>query len=83
MQFHTHKLKGKRSYRAVLQNMHYSTNPEEIKTDIEKLGHTVTNIWNIKPYRTKLSLPMFFVELKLAPKSKNMFRIYTTVKNKI
>jgi hypothetical protein len=29
--------------------MHYSINPEEIKTDIEKLGHTVIkNIWNIK-----------------------------------
>jgi hypothetical protein len=47
-EFHTYKLKEKRSYRAVLQNMHYSTNPEELKTNIEKLGHMVTNIWNIK-----------------------------------
>jgi hypothetical protein len=28
--------------------MHYSINTEEIKTEIKKLGHTVTNIWNIK-----------------------------------
>jgi hypothetical protein len=28
--------------------MHYSDNPEEIKTEIEKLGHKVTNTWNIK-----------------------------------
>jgi hypothetical protein len=27
--------------------MHYSINPQEIITEIEKLGHTVTNIWNI------------------------------------
>jgi hypothetical protein len=48
--------------------MHYSINPEEIKAEIEKLGHTVSNIWNIKQYRTKLPLFMFFVELKPAPK---------------
>jgi hypothetical protein len=47
--------------------MHYSFNPEATKTEIEKLEHMVTNIWNIKQYRTKLSLSMFFVELKLAP----------------
>jgi hypothetical protein len=28
--------------------MHYSINPQEIKNEIEKLGHMVTNIWNIK-----------------------------------
>jgi hypothetical protein len=39
--------------------MHYSINPQEIKTEIEKLGHTVTDIWNIKQYRTKLLLSMF------------------------
>jgi hypothetical protein len=44
--------------------MHYSINPDDIKIEIEKLGHTVTNIWNIKQYRTKLPLSMFFVELK-------------------
>jgi hypothetical protein len=37
-------LKEERSYRIVLNNMQYSINPEEIKTEIEKLGHKVTNI---------------------------------------
>jgi hypothetical protein len=58
-----YKLK-ERSYRVVLKNMHYFINPEEIKTEIENLGHTVTNIWNIKQYRTKLPLSIFFAELK-------------------
>jgi hypothetical protein len=44
--------------------MHYSINPEEIRIEIENLGHTVTNIWNIKHYRTKQPLSMFFIELK-------------------
>jgi hypothetical protein len=60
MEFHTYKLKEDRSYGVLLKNMHYSITPEEIKTEIQKLGHTVTNIWNIKQYRTKLPLPMFF-----------------------
>jgi hypothetical protein len=55
--------------------MHYSINPEEIKTEIENLGHTVTNIWNIKQYRTKLPLSVFLVELKLALNNKNVFSI--------
>jgi hypothetical protein len=45
--------------------MHYSINTE--KMEIEKLGHTETNIWNIKRYRTKLPYLLFFVELKPGP----------------
>jgi hypothetical protein len=30
--------------------MHYSVNPAEIKSEIENLGHTITNISNIKLY---------------------------------
>jgi hypothetical protein len=59
VEFHTHKLKEERSSRAVLKNVHDSINPEEINPEIEKLRHTVTNIW-IKQYRTKLPLSMFF-----------------------
>jgi phosphoenolpyruvate carboxylase len=51
-EFHAYKLKEERSYRVVLKNMLHS-NPEEIKMEIEKLEHTVTNIWNVKQYRTK------------------------------
>jgi hypothetical protein len=55
--------------------MHYSINPEEIKAEIEKLGHTVSNILNIKQYKTKLPLSMFFVELKPAPNNKDMYKV--------
>jgi hypothetical protein len=52
-----------------VKNMHYSINPEDIK--IEKLGHKVTNIWNIKQYRTKLPFSMFSVDLKPVPNNKD------------
>jgi hypothetical protein len=58
-EFHTYKPKEDRFYRVVLKNMHYSINPADIKTEIENLGHTVTNIWNIKQNHTKLPLSMF------------------------
>jgi hypothetical protein len=63
--------------------MHYSINTEEIKTEIEKLGHTVTNIWNIKHYRTNLTLSMFYVGLKPAPNNKDMSNIEYIQKWKI
>jgi hypothetical protein len=50
-------------------------NPEEIKTEIENLGHTATNVWNIKQYRTKQPLSMFFVDLKPAPNNKDVFNV--------
>jgi hypothetical protein len=53
--------------------MHYSINPEEIKTEIERLGQTVTNICNTKQYRTKLMPSLYLVELKPAPNNKNIF----------
>jgi hypothetical protein len=52
------QLKEEKSYRVVLKNKHYSINPEEIKTEIENLGHTVTNTWNMKQYKTKQPLVM-------------------------
>jgi hypothetical protein len=39
---------------------------KDIKIKTEKLGHVVSNIWNIKQYRIKLSLSRFFVDLKPA-----------------
>jgi hypothetical protein len=74
-ELHTYKLKEERRYRVVLKNMHYSINLQEIKTEIENLGHTVTNIWDIKQYRTKQPLSMFFEELKPAPNKNYIFSV--------
>jgi hypothetical protein len=54
--------------------MHFSIDPAEIKYEIENLGHTVTNIY-IKQNKTKLPLPMFFVDLKPASNNKDIFQI--------
>jgi hypothetical protein len=55
-EFHTYKLEEEGGYKLVLRSMHCSINPQGIKDEIEKLGHTVASVWNIKQYRTKLLL---------------------------
>jgi hypothetical protein len=55
--------------------MHSSINPVDIQSEIEKLGHTVTNIYNIKHHLTKFPFPMFFVYLKPATNNKDIFNV--------
>jgi hypothetical protein len=54
--------------------MHYSIDPEEIKDEIANLGNKVTNIWNVKHYRTKQPLSMFFIDLHPVP-NKDIFNV--------
>jgi hypothetical protein len=55
--------------------MYYSINPADIQTEIEKLGHIVTDIFNIKHHSNKLALSMFFVDLKPASNNKDIFNV--------
>lgn len=66
---YTYQLKHERAYRVFLRGMHHSENIEMIKDEIEKHGHTVRNIVNIRHRATKDPLPLFAVDLE--PKSNN------------
>jgi hypothetical protein len=55
--------------------MHFSINPADIQSEIEELGHIVTNIYNIKHHLTKHPLPMFFLGLKPATNNKDIFNV--------
>jgi hypothetical protein len=74
-EFNTFKTKEERNYRVILKHLHCSINPDDSKAENEKLGHKVANIWNIKQFQTKLPLSMFFVDLKPAPKNKDIFDV--------
>jgi hypothetical protein len=73
--FHTYKPKEERTYRGVLKNMHYYIDPEEIKNEIARLGHKVSNIWNVKLYLAKQPLSMFFIDLLPAPNNKEIYNV--------
>jgi hypothetical protein len=51
--FHTYKPKQKRSFTVILKYIHATANMNDTKKEIEDLGYTVTNIWNIKKQSTK------------------------------
>jgi len=46
---------------------------DELKRDIEVLGHKVTNIWNIKRRGTKVPLNMSYIELKVEKNKKDIY----------
>lgn len=74
-EFYTYKPKQERNFKVVLKNMHPSTDTDEIKKALDELGHTVTNIWNIKQRRTEKTLPMFIVELQSKANNKHIYEI--------
>lgn len=82
-EFYTYKPKEERCFRVVVKNLHHSSNVEELKADIEERGHTVENIWNIKHFRTKDPLPMFFVDLKPSINNKDIYNIDIMLSQKV
>jgi hypothetical protein len=74
-EFHTYQPKADRSFRTVLRGLHYSTDTSEMKTEIEKLGHMVVNIFNIKQIRINILLPFFFVDLRPSENNKDIYLI--------
>lgn len=72
-EFYTFKPKKDRSFKAILKNMHPSTETSEIVEALSKLGHEATNVWNIKQRVTKNPLPLFIVELKQKENNKLIY----------
>jgi hypothetical protein len=59
----------------ILKHIHATANLDAIKKEIEDLGHTVINIWNIKKQGTKKALHIFYVELKPKNNNKNIYDV--------
>lgn len=74
-EFFTYKPKQERNFKVVLKNIHPSTDTEEIKRELSELGHSVTNIWNIKQRLTKKPLPIFIVEIKPNSDNKTIYDV--------
>ena len=62
--FHTYQLKQERPFRVVLRNIHHSADLGELKFELLKYGHGVTNISNIRHRITKNPLSPFFIDIK-------------------
>jgi hypothetical protein len=58
---YTCQIREERAYRLVIRNLHHSVTMDEKKEELEKQGHTVRNIINVRHRQTKEPLPFFFM----------------------
>ena len=68
--FHTYQLKQERPFRVMLRNIHHSADLDELKFELLKNAHEVTNISNIRHRITKKLLSLFFIDIKQKKKKK-------------
>lgn len=74
-EYYSYQKKQDRAFRAVLKNIHSSTNIESLKAEIEEMGHIVLRINNIRKKNSSSPLPMFFVDLKTKENYKDIYNI--------
>jgi len=55
--------------------MYAIANLDDIKKEIEELGHIVIDTWNVKKQGTKKALHVFYVGLKLKSNNKNISNV--------
>ena len=67
----------------VLKGIHSSTPNDEIKDEIEKICHEVSNISNIRNRVSKRPLSMFFINLKPNSNNKNIYKCSAILHTKI
>ena len=73
--FHTYQLKQERPFRVVLRNIHHSVDLDELKFELQNLGHEVTNISNIKHRISKNPLSLFFIDIKQKGNNKEIYNV--------
>ena len=73
--FHTYQLKEERPFRVVLRNIHHSVDLDELKYELQNLGHEVTNISNIKHRISRNPLSLFFIDLKQKGNNKEIYNV--------
>ena len=82
-EFHTFRPKQERSYNVILKGIHFSTPVDEIKEEIEYLGHEILNISNIRDRNTKKPLQMFYICLRQNINNKKIFDCDSLLHTKI
>ena len=72
---HTYQIKQERAYRIVIRDLHHSIPLTDITEELEKYGHKVRNIINVRHRMSKEPLPMFFVDLEPQNNNKEVFNL--------
>jgi hypothetical protein len=80
---HTYQPRGERAYRVVLRNLYHSIHPDVIKAELEGLGHTARNVFNIRHRLTKAPLSLYFVDREPRDNNKNIYDLQILCNMKI
>jgi len=80
---HTYQVKAERAYRIVIRHLHHSVPLNDIKEELQKEGHIIRNIMNIKNKQTKDPLSLFFVDLEPQANNKEIFNLQFVGNTKI
>lgn len=82
--FHSYQLENEKAYRVVLRHLHPSIEPDEIKTELERLSFKVRSVTNVLQAGTRIPLPLFFVDLEPDDDNARIFTVnsmlYTRIK---
>ena len=73
--YHTYQLKQQRAYRLVIRSLHPSNLPTEVKGAIEKHGHQLRNVVNIRYWESKVPLLLFFIDLEPKQNNKDIYKL--------
>lgn len=82
-EFHSFQLKTEKRFKAVIVNLHHSTDKSELKAELQALGHDVVYINNVMKRGTRTPLPVFILELKAKSNNKSIYDIQYLMHSRI
>lgn len=67
----------------MIRHLHHSVDHSEIKTALGELGYEVRNVVNIRHWKTKDPLPLFFVDMEPNVNNKSIYEIESLLHTRI
>jgi hypothetical protein len=67
VEFHTYQPRQQRAYKVVIRNIHHSVQQELVREDIERMGHKIRNLWDIRHRVSGNPLSLFFLDINQQP----------------
>ena len=83
IEFFTYQLKTERAFKVVIRHLHHSIDINDIKEALKSEGHEVRSIINIRHWRTKEPLPLFFVSLEPKDNNKEVYDLKVLLHTRI
>jgi len=82
-EFYTYQLKQDKPLRVVIRNLYPTTNVDTIKEELEVRLFEIRRVTNVLHKVSKISLPLFFVDLESSIKSAKIFHLSSLLHTKI